>query len=340
MKYDVYGIGNALVDVQSQVSDQFLAETGFDKGIMTLVDNDKQQSLLGQLDASSLNRCAGGSAANTIVGIAEFGGQAAYLGKVGNDSLGQFFLDEMRGLGISIEATPAVDEPTGTCAILITSDAQRTMLTNLGASAILSADDIVESEVKQSKYIYIEGYLLCGPVTRSAAYRAIELAQKHGVKIAFTASDPFLVNTNRDEILQLVEGPVDMFFCNEEEARSLTGKQNPIDCAHAIHQHCENVALTLGASGSIIMHGGELIPIEGVAVDAVDTTGAGDMYAGGLLYGITNGLPWKQAGQLASQAAARIVSQKGARLNNKFTTDEIAALARSVTTPSKSRKSP
>lgn len=327
MKYDVYGIGNALVDVQSQVTDETLAQTGFDKGVMTLVDNAKQQTVLEQLDASSLNRCAGGSAANTIVGIAEFGGAAAYVGKVGNDSMGEFFLEEMRGLGINIEATPAADDPTGTCAILITPDAQRTMLTNLGASAILSADDIVEAEIAESKYIYIEGYLLCGEATRSAAYRAIELAQKHGVKIAFTASDPFLVNTNRDEIWQLVEGPVDMFFCNEEEARSLTGQQDAIDCAHEIHKYAENVALTLGANGSIIMHGGEVIPIEGVSVDAIDTTGAGDMYAGGLLYGITNGLDWSQAGQLASQAAARIVAQLGARLENKFTPDEIAALA-------------
>ncbi len=323
MSYDVYGIGNALVDVQSQVSDEILRQTGFDKGIMTLVDNDKQQDLLGQLDANAFNRCPGGSAANTIVGIAEFGGKAAYVGKVGNDSMGQFFLDEMRGIGISIEATPATDDPTGTCAILITPDAQRTMLTNLGASGVLSADDIVESEVEQSKYIYIEGYLLCGPETRSAAYRAIELAQKHGVKIAFTASDPFLVNTNREEIWDLVKGPVDMFFCNEEEARSLTGHEDSSDCAQEIHKHCENVALTLGADGSILMNEGDIIRIEGVSVEAVDTTGAGDMYAGGLLFGITNGLDWQQAGKLASHAAGRIVSQMGARLENKFSEEEI-----------------
>jgi sugar/nucleoside kinase (ribokinase family) len=326
MKYDVYGIGNALVDVQSQVTDETLAQTGFDKGIMTLVDNDKQQALLGQLDADSFNRCAGGSAANTIVGIAEFGGRVAYCGKVGNDSMGEFFLEDMRALGVSIETTPATEDPTGTCAILITPDAQRTMLTNLGASGILAADDIIESEVQQSRYIYIEGYLLCGPATRSAAYRAIELAQKHDVKIAFTASDPFLVNTNRDEIWELVEGPVDMFFCNEEEARSLTGKEDAIDCAQEIHQHCENVALTLGANGSILMHGGQVIPIEGVNVEAVDTTGAGDMYAGGLLYGITNGMDWQQAGKLASHAAARVVSQMGARLQNKFTEEEIKTI--------------
>ena len=134
------------------------------------------------------------------------------------------------------------------------------------------------------------------------------------------------MNTNRDEIWQLVEGPVDMFFCNEEEARSLTGKEDAIDCAQQIHEHCENVALTLGANGSILMHGGEVVPIEGVSVEAVDTTGAGDMYAGGLLFGITNGLDWQQAGKLASHAAARVVSQMGARLETKFTDEEIKTI--------------
>ena len=153
----------------------------------------------------------------------------------------------------------------------------------------------------------------------------LELAKKHGVKVAFTASDPFLVNLIRDEIWQLVEGPVDLFFCNEEEAKSLTGKDDVIDCAHAIHAHAENVALTLGPKGSILMHGGEAIPIEGVEVDSLDTTGAGDMYAGGLLYGINNGMTWKQAGHLASHAAARIVSQLGARMDHKFTTAELEA---------------
>lgn len=326
MKYDVYGVGNALVDIQAQVDDAVLAATGFDKGIMTLVDDDQQKGVIAKLDGLPLNRCAGGSAANTIVGIADFGGKAAYVGKVADDETGEFFLQDMREMGVTIEVTPSPEGQTGTCGVLITEDAQRTMITNLGVSATLTEADIDEEELKQAKYVYIEGYLLTGETTKAAAYKAIELAKKHNVKVAFTASDPFLVNMLRDEIWQLVEGPVDLFFCNEEEAMSLTGKDDPIQCAATIHEHCENVAMTLGANGSIIMHGGESIPIEGVTVKAIDTTGAGDMYAGGLLYGITNGLSWKQAGHLASHASARIVSQLGARMEARFTQEEVKEL--------------
>ena len=326
MKYDVYGVGNALVDIQAQVDDAVLAATGFDKGIMTLVDDDQQKGVIAKLDGLPLNRCAGGSAANTIVGIADFGGKAAYVGKVADDETGEFFLQDMREMGVTIEVTPSPEGQTGTCGVLITEDAQRTMITNLGVSATLTEADIDEEELKQAKYVYIEGYLLTGETTKAAAYKAIELAKKHNVKVAFTASDPFLVNMLRDEIWQLVEGPVDLFFCNEEEAMSLTGKDDPIQCAATIHEHCENVAMTLGANGSIIMHGGESIPIEGVTVKAIDTTGAGDMYAGGLLYGSTNGLAWKQAGHLASHASARIVSQLGARMEARFTQEEVKEL--------------
>jgi hypothetical protein len=326
MKYDVYGVGNALVDIQAQVSDELLAATGFDKGIMTLVDDDQQQKIINGLSGLNLNRCAGGSAANTIVGVADLGGKTAYVGKVAADETGEFFLKDMRNMGVTIEVTSAAAGQTGTCAVLITEDAQRTMLTNLGVSATLTASDIDEGELKQAKYVYVEGYLLTGDSTKAAAYKAIELAQKNNVKVAFTASDPFLVNMIRDEIWSLVEGPVDLFFCNEEEAKSLTGNPDPVECAAEIHRHAENVAMTLGANGSIIMHGGETIAIEGVTVDAIDTTGAGDMYAGGLLYGVTNGLSWKDSGHLASHAAARIVSQLGARMEQRFTTDEIQQL--------------
>ncbi len=326
MSFDVYGIGNALVDVQAQVPDEVVAGTGFEKGIMTLVDDSQQQNVLDRLAGLQLNRCAGGSAANTIVGVADFGGKAAYCGKVAADEIGNFFLDDMRKLGISIDVPQSADGQSGTCAIMITPDAQRTMLTNLGVSGTLCDSDVDEEIVKASKYVYIEGYLFTGEDTKSAAYRAIDLAQKHGVKIAFTASDPFLVNMMRQEMWELIEGPVDLFFCNEEEAKSLTEKNDPIEAAHEIHKHAENVALTLGANGSILMHEGEVIAIEGVDVAAIDTTGAGDMYAAGLLYGITNGMNWKQAGHLASHSAGRIVSQLGARMADKFTKAEVASL--------------
>lgn len=323
MKYDVFGVGNALVDIQAQVTDAVVQATGFDKGIMTLVDDDQQNKVVAELAGLPLNRCAGGSAANTIVGVAQFGGKAAYVGKVANDETGHFFLEDMRKMGVTIEVAPAAEGQSGTCAVLITEDAQRTMLTNLGVSSTLTAEDIDEAELKQSSYVYVEGYLLTGETTKAAAYRAIELAKANNVKVAFTASDPFLVNMIRDEIWDLVKGPVDLFFCNEEEAKSLTGLDDSLQCAAAIHEHAENVAMTLGAEGSVVVHEGDTIPIEGVSVDAIDTTGAGDMYAGGLLYGVTNGLSWKQAGKLASHASARIVSQLGARLDRMFTAEEI-----------------
>jgi len=325
MTYDIYGVGNALVDVEVRITDETLQKLRFTKGVMTLVDEPTQQNVLAQLDGADVNRCAGGSGANTVMGVADFGGKAAYAGKVANDETGEFFLKDMREMGVTIEVPPAEGQ-SGTCVILITPDAQRTMLTHLGVSSALGPDDIREEEIRNAKYVYIEGYLFTAADPKAAALKTIDLAKKNGVKVAFTVSDPFLIQNFREEFLQLIEGPVDLLFCNLEESRSLTGLQDPIECAREIHQHAENVALTLGENGSILMHEGEAIPIEGVSVDAVDTTGAGDMYAAGLLYGITNGLSWKQAGHLASHAAARIVSQRGARLKRRFTPEEIEEL--------------
>jgi len=326
MTYDVFGVGNALVDIQARVTDRVLNRLGFSKGMMTLVDEPTQQTVLSALDGRPLHRCAGGSAANTIMGIADLGGVAAYAGKVGNDELGEFCLEDMRQLGVTIEVPPSDAAPTGTCVVLITADAQRTLLTHLGVSSTLGPGDIEETEIRKAQYVYIEGYLFTDPGPKAAALKAIDLAKKNDVKVALTVSDPFLIDLFRDEFWQLIKGPVDLLFCNLEEARSLTGRIDPIDCAHEIHQHADNVALTLGSNGSILMHEGQTIPIEGVKTTAIDTTGAGDMYAAGVLYGITNGLSWQKAGHLASHAAARIVAQLGARMAHKFTPDEMRTL--------------
>ena len=327
MNYDVFGIGNALVDIQARVTDELLHASGFDKGIMTLVDDACQRNVLQSLDGRPLNRCAGGSAANTIMGVAGLGGRAAYTGKVAADEIGELFLRDMRAQGVTIEVAPAESGQTGTCIVMISDDAQRTMLTNLAVSAALTESDVDENGIARSKYVYVEGYLLTGDTTKAAACRAIELAKKHGVKVALTASDPFLVNMIRDELMALIESSVDLLFCNEEEAKRLTQRDDPVECARELHRHADNVALTLGANGSLLMHDSELIPIEGVDVRAVDTTGAGDMYAGALLYGITSGRTWKAAGHLASHAAARIVGQLGARMQRAFTDEEIAMLS-------------
>jgi sugar/nucleoside kinase (ribokinase family) len=325
MTYDVLGVGNALVDIQAQVTDDVLDRLGFSKGMMTLVDEPTQHTVLRTLDGRPLHRCAGGSAANTIMGIADLGGVAAYAGKVGDDELGKFCLQDMRQLGVAIEVPPSGAAQTGTCVVLITEDAQRTLLTHLGVSSTLGPDDIQEDEIRKAQYVYIEGYLFTDPGPKAAALKAIDLAKKNDVKVALTVSDPFLIDLCRDEFWQLIKGPVDLLFCNLEEARSLTGQTDPIDCAHEIHHHAQNVALTLGGDGSILMHEGQTIPIEGVKTTAIDTTGAGDMYAAGVLYGITNGLSWQKAGHLASHAAARIVAQLGARMAQKFTSDEMRA---------------
>ncbi len=326
MTCNVYGIGNALVDIQAQVSDEILEKLDFSKGFMTLIDEATQQRVLAALDGIPLSRGAGGSAANTVIGVAQFGGTGAFAGKVADDEVGNFFLQDMRDLGVAIEVPPASEGQSGTCVVLITDDAQRTMLTTVAVSGTLSPDDIDEEEIRKAEYIYIEGYLFAGESTKAAALKSIEYAVRHGVKVALTVSDPFVVNMCRDEILELIDGPVDLLFCNLEEARALTQLHDPADCAKFIHDRAAAVALTLGPDGSILMEGNRLIPIEGVSVEAVDTTGAGDMYAAGLLYGITNGLTWKQAGHLASHAAARVVSQVGARLAKPFPPEEIQEL--------------
>jgi sugar/nucleoside kinase (ribokinase family) len=327
MQYDVYGVGNALVDIQAKIGDPHLDGLGFTKGIMTLVDEPVQTRVLQSLNGAPIHRCAGGSAANTMIGVADFGGNVAYAGKVAKDDLGEFFLKDMRELGVKIEV-PAGTGQSGSCVVLITEDAQRTMLTHLGVSATLGPDDINEAEIKKAKYVYIEGYLFAVDCQREAVLKAIHLAKKNGVKVALTISDPFLVGMCRDLFWELIAGPVDLLFCNLEEARALTGLVDPVDCAQKIHHHAADVALTLGADGSLLMNGGQIFPVEGVPVKAVDTTGAGDMYAAGVLYGITNGLSWKQAGHLASHAAARVVAQMGARLQRKFTAKEIEELLR------------
>jgi len=325
MNYDVYGVGNALVDIQASVPDAVLGELGYQKGIMTLVDGPRQSQVLEALRRATFTRCAGGSAANSIIAVAELGGRAAYSAKVGRDDLGEFFLADLRDLGVLVPAPPATGQ-TGTSVILISPDTQRTMLTHLGINSELTTGDLDERVIAQSKYVYVEGYLFGGNAQqRATAVRAMQLAKQHGARVAFTVSDPFLIAGNRDEFWELIRGPVDLLFCNLEEARSLTGLHDPIECAAAIHQHADNVALTLGPDGAILMHEGQTIPVGAVPCQAVDTTGAGDMFAGALLYGITNGLSWAQAGRLAALASSRVVAQLGARLKVRLTDAEVNA---------------
>ena len=326
-RYDVYGLGNALVDVQVRVEEAFISSHGLKRGQMELVDAARQMHLLAALERHPLNRCSGGSAANTVVGVAELGGRAAYCGKVGEDELGRFYRDDLDAVGVRFEGA-AAREPTGTALVLITPDAQRTMLTCLGVSALLDARDLAPACLEGCAYLYVEGYLLPGEHTCGAALAAIEAAKQNGVKVALTVSDPFVVAQSGKLLWDLIEGPVDLLFCNELEASALVGSADMVECARALHRRATNVALTLGVKGSLLMHDGALHPIEGVRVRAVDTTGAGDMYAAGILYGLTHGLSWPEAGRLASHAAARVVSVLGARLPAKLSRAEVAAMSR------------
>ena len=324
---DVYGVGNALVDVQVRVDEEFIARHGLKKGHMELVDARRQAQVLDALAGHPVNRCSGGSAANTVVGVAELGGRAAYCGKVGSDALGRFYRDDLDAIGVRFDGASSSD-PTGTALVLITPDAQRTMLTSLGASALLDSPDVQPSSLDGCAYLYVEGYLLPGEGTRRAALAAIEAAKSRGVCIALTVSDPFVVAQSAQLLWELIDGPIDLLFCNEIEAAALVGTDDMVECARALHRRATNIALTLGAKGSVLMHQGTLHPVEGVKVDPVDTTGAGDMYAAGILYGLTHGLSWPEAGRLASHAAARVVSTLGARLPAKLSRADVVAMSR------------
>ncbi len=324
-KYQVYGIGNAIMDLQVRCDDAFLQQQGIEKGVMTLTEPEQQQKILAALNEHDIHYCSGGSGANTIVGIADMGGDTVYASKIGSDAFGQQYVDEFDALGVATHVE-RVAGSTGTCVVLITPDAQRTMLTHLGVSVSLDVSDVQEAEIAAADYIYVEGYLFAGPSTKAAALQAIEIAKRVGTKVALTVSDPFLIDICRDDFQRLMKGSVDLLFCNHVEATALTGEEDPIAAAHAIHQDCANVALTLGKDGSIVMHKGEAYPVEGVAVTAVDTTGAGDMYAAGVLYGVTHGMSWQQAGRLGSHAAAKVVAQLGARLPDGFLAEAVATL--------------
>ena len=223
---NVLGIGNALVDVQARVPDDLLAKVGYEKGVMTLVDDSVQIRVLSELGEIDTFRCAGGSAANTILGVAQLGGTAAYAGKTAADDLGEFFVKDLREAGVRIEVEPAAEGHTGTCVVLITDDAERTMLTHLGVSATLSDADIDAGECAKAEWVYVEGYLFGTPENQSAARAAIKAAKKGGAKVALTVSDPFLVNAFKADFLELIGGPVDLLFCNLDEARGLTGKES------------------------------------------------------------------------------------------------------------------
>lgn len=316
--FDVVAIGNAIVDVLTKSDEQFLQTHQINKGTMTLIDADQAEALYEQLGPAT--EMSGGSAANTIAAIASFGGRAGYIGKVAKDQLGSVFRHDMRAMGVTFD-THALDAgaPTARCLIMITPDAQRTMCTFLGACVWISPADINEEMIRNSKVTYLEGYLFDRERAKQAFKRAGEIAHAAGRKTALTLSDPFCVERHRDEFLDLIDNNINIVFANEAEVTALYHTRDLDKAVYNIRQHCEIAAITLGSKGSLIVTPDNIIEVPAAKVDkVVDTTGAGDLYAAGFLYGYTHGMPLERCGQLGTIAAAEIIAQVGARPQNSL----------------------
>lgn len=317
-KYDVFGVGNALVDIIVFLEDSFLQKKKIDKGIMTLVDETQQGELLSELHDYKKNLRSGGSAANTMIALANSGGTGCYTGKVTHDTYGEFYKKDIEEAGIVFETTPSKDGHTGTCVILTTPDAERTMLTSLGISVTLEPKDIDLERLKASQYVYVEGYLWDGAGTKAASELTFKTAKENGVKTSFTYSDPFCVNRAKEEFINLTKELVDVVFCNLEEAYALTGKDSPESAVDEIAKLAPYVFMTAGKEGAWVAHEGNKILVPGFPVKPLDTTGAGDAFAAGVLYGLTHGYTPEKAARWGNYVASRVVQEVGPRLAVKL----------------------
>jgi len=323
-KYDVYGMGNALVDIEFSADETFFEKCGIEKGLMTLVDEDRQNTIMKHFNGNGGGKVAcGGSGANTVIGLSYFGGSGFYTCKVADDEHGHFYMKDMHGAGVDTNIHNIMKQGvTGKCLVMVSSDAERTMNTYLGVSEHLHETDLDEEALANSEYLYIEGYLVTSDSNRASAIKAYQLAKEKGVKIALTFSDPAMVKYFKDGIAEMTGEGVDLLFCNKEEAELWTGCEGVEETAEKLKETAKQFCLTLGSEGALVYDGNEYIKIAPNPVKAVDTTGAGDLFAGAFLYGITNGMTYRQAGDLASYASAQVVSKFGPRLT-KSEHDEI-----------------
>src|SRR5882757_9657102 len=310
---DVVGIGNAIVDVIAHAEEPFLAGQGFAKGSMTLIDAARAESLYGEMGPAI--ESSGGSAANTMAGIASLGGAGAYIGKVRDDELGAVFRHDLTAIGVKFETPAATSGPaTARCLIMVTPDGQRTMGTYLGACVELGPDEIEEALIASAQVTYLEGYLFDPPQAQAAFRRAAAVAHAAGRRVALSLSDPFCVGRHRAVFRGLVAGDVDILFANEAEICSLYETDDFAAAAAAVRGHVAVAALTRSAEGSVVIAASEEYSVAAVPVArVVDTTGAGDLYAAGFLYGLTQGLPLPKCGAIGSLCAAEIISHVGAR---------------------------
>ena len=315
-KYDIYGIGAALVDTEVEVSDAFLAGAQIDKGVMTLVDEQRQAALLAALASENthmLRKC-GGSVCNSVVAASSLGAKAFFSGKVADDSDGQLYINDLLHAGVDFHSAGQESGITGKCLVMVTDDAERTMNTFLGASEALSAREIDQVALVDSEWFYVEGYLVTDEARTLATKVAVEKAKGKGVKVALSLSDPFVVAVFGDALRQVIGGGVDLIFCNKDEAMAFTGTESLEAAAESLKQYTKTFAITDGAKGALTFDGQETHQSDGVEATAVDTNGAGDMFAGAFLYAITSGKSYAWAAGLANDCAARVVAQFGPRL--------------------------
>ncbi|WP_317930368.1 adenosine kinase [Halioxenophilus sp. WMMB6] len=317
-QYDIYAIGNALVDTEIEVSDADLERFGIQKGFMTLVDEARQNELTDLLQDHLVasRRASGGSACNTVIAASYFGAKTFYSCKLAEDDNGRFYLNDLERAGV--DYLPAFAEHPGTsgkCLVLITPDAERTMNTFLGISATVGAEQLHAPAISQAKIIYIEGYLAASDSATEAVCQLKQQGQANGAQIALTFSDPSMVNYCQDNLRTMIGDGVDLLFCNETEALDFTGKSTLAEAVEALKPLCKKFALTLGAKGALVYDGEQSYQIAAHAVQPIDSNGAGDLFAGAFLYAISHGHTFPEAGALASLASATLVTQFGPRLD-------------------------
>jgi sugar/nucleoside kinase (ribokinase family) len=315
-KYNVYGIGNAIVDIVTEVDHDFFPQNNIEKGVMTLVDENRQLELMKVIDMKKSRVSGGGSAGNTVVAVNQFGGKSFYSCLVAHDELGKFFLDDLKknGVDTNLKYEKCPEGHSGRCLVMTTPDAHRTMNTFLGVSSFLSPEHLDEEAIKNSTYVYLEGYLVASPKGLEAMKEAKRLAEKNKIDVALTFSDPSMVKYFGSQMKEIVGASVDLLFCNDEEAMIYTGTDSIKEAREKLKEVAKRFVITLGANGALIFDGDTFIEIEPYKVRAIDTNGAGDMFAGAFLYATTHSHSYAEAGKLASLASSRVVSQFGPRL--------------------------
>lgn len=306
------GIGNALVDVLTHEDEGFIETHGLAKGAMTLIDMDRAESLYAAMGTGI--EVSGGSAANTMVGIASLGGKAGYIGQVSDDQLGTVFAHDMRAAGVEFRAKPAAGgPPTGRCLVVVTPDAERTLNTYLGSSELFSADVLDPDLIASAQVIFLEGYLFDRPEAKEAYWAASRIAHDASRQVSLTLSDVFCVERHRAEWRTLIADQIDVLFANEAEALALYEVTTFEEALAAARTDVEIAVITRGAAGSVVARGAEVVEVAAHPVDVVDTTGAGDLYAAGFLYGLTRGKAMETCGRLGAIAASEVLGHMGAR---------------------------